>query len=141
MTKTFSSKPKTRSIWLSIVFGALTAILISAAGAIVGTALINGGKVSETAYPALSAISWCLSSFIGSLVASKTAGQQALIVSGAAIAAYILILAAIQILFFDSQFREIWKGLLICIAGIIPTLLIFGRSKGTKKSKVRYRRV
>lgn len=140
MKKKFSSKPKTHSIWLSMVFGALTAILISVAGAIVGTALINGGKVSETAYPAISAIIWCLSSFVGTLVASKTAGQQALLVSGTATAAYMLILTAVQILFFDSQFNEIWKGILICIAGIIPTLLICGKSGGQKKSKIRYRR-
>ena len=43
--------------------------------------------------------------------------------------------------FFDSQFYQIWKGILVALAGILPCILLFGRTSGRKKGKIKYRPV
>ena len=135
------NKSKTNPIWMGVLVGIILALLISLVGAVLSAFLINEGNIGENAYWGISSIVWFLASFLGTASASKAASQQCIIVSAITALGYLLIIAAIQILFFDSQFGSIWKAMLIVAAGLLPTILIFCRPEGKKKAKIKYRKL
>lgn len=141
MKQMLTNKSKHNSIWTSVAIGLLAAVILTILGAILGTTLINGGKIQETAYPVISAIILCISSFFGTLITTKKASQQLLIAAGTTVLGYLLLLAGIQILFFEGEFHSLWRGILLSVVGTIPTILISMKPHGHKKGKVKYRRV
>ena len=134
-----TNKSQKNSIWISLLWGAVVALLISLIGSLLGTFLINTGSIQENAYPVIAIALWFVSSMIGSLVACKKASQQYLIVSALIVVGYLFVLIAVQILFFESQFGQMWKAILIGVAGIIPSILICSKTEGRKKAKIKYR--
>ena len=134
-----TNKSQNKSIWISLLWGAVVALLISLIGSLLGTFLINTGSIQENAYPVIAIALWFVSSMIGSLVACKKASQQYLIVSALIVVGYLFVLIAVQILFFESQFGQMWKAILIGVAGIIPSILICSKTEGRKKAKIKYR--
>lgn len=134
-----TNKSQKNSIWISLLWGAVVALLISLIGSLLGTFLINTGSIQENAYPVIAIALWFVSSMIGSLVACKKASQQYLIVSALTVVGYLFVLIAVQILFFESQFGQMWKAILIGVAGIIPSILICSKTEGRKKAKIKYR--
>ena len=140
MNQLLKNKTKHNSIWASIAIGVLAAMIITILGALLGTALINSGKIQDTAYSAISAVALCVSSFAGTLIASKKSGQQLLITAGITVLAYLLLLAAIQILFFESGFHSVLRGIFMSALGMIPTILLSLKPSGRKRGKVKYRR-
>lgn len=134
-----TNKSQKNSIWISLLWGAVVALLISLIGSLLATFLINAGSIQENAYPVIAIALWFVSSMIGSLVACKKASQQYLIVSALTVVGYLFVLIAVQILFFESQFGQMWKAILIGVAGIIPSILICSKTEGRKKAKIKYR--
>ena len=134
-----TNKSQKNSIWISLLWGVVVALLISLIGSLLGTFLINAGSIQENAYPVIAIALWFVSSMIGSLVACKKASQQYLIVSALTVVGYLFVLIAVQILFFESQFGQMWKAILIGVAGIIPSILICSKTEGRKKAKIKYR--
>ena len=139
MKQVTAKKSQNRSIWLPLIWGITAALLTSIFGAFLGTLLINAGSVQENAYPVITIATWFLSTMIGSFVACKHAAQQYLVISVLTVIGYLLFLIALQILLFNSQFDQIWKGIVVSFAGIIPSILICGRTKGRHKAKFKYR--
>ncbi len=135
------NKTKTNPIWTSILIGISFSILISFIGAIITTFLINKGSLGENASGGMSVVIWFASSFVGVAIACKIANRQYFVVSTVTVLGYLLILIGIQIMFFGSQFYQIWKGILTAAAGILPCILMFGKTSGRKKGKIKYRPV
>lgn len=140
MKKTANINSKNHSTLISIVLGILLMVLLSLVGTIIGASIINGGKVTETAYKIIASAVWLVTSFLGCLLAGKLAGKQILLVCLACAVGYIAVLFAIQIMFLDSNFSEIWMAIILCAVGAIPAILLNIRNKtgNTRKKRFRY---
>lgn len=134
-------KSKENSMWTSILIGIVCSLLVSFIGVIIITFLINKESFGLNTGGGMSAVIWFGSSFAGAAIACKFTNRQYFIVSAVTALGYLLILAGMQIMFFDSQFYQIWKGILAALAGILPCILLFGRTSGRKKGKIKYRPV
>jgi len=139
MKNILNTKTKGGSFWISALTGILSAILTTIIIAMLGAFMISEGMLGEKSYRVLSVVCWFASAFIGMLIACKKNKEQHLTVSAVTALGYLLVLVSIQILFFYSQFNQIWIGILVIMVAVIPVLWICNLSKGHKKGKVKYR--
>ena len=135
------TKSKVMPLWTAVLIGILFSLLVSFTGALIKTLLINKGSLQENTNGVLSAVIWFASTFVGSVIACKIVNRQYFVVSVITFSGYLLFLVGMQIIFFDSKFYQIWKGVLAAAVGIIPCILMFARTSGRKKAKIKYRPV
>lgn len=133
------TKTKENKMLTAALIGILFSLLISLIGVIVITFFINKGSLEDHSGGAVPTIIWFASSFAGTAIACKILNRQYFVISAITVLGYLLILTGIQIMFFDSAFYQIWKGILTVLAGMLPSILLFGRSSGRKKGKIKYR--
>lgn len=139
MKQGVNHKSKSPSIWSATAFGIILSAVLSFVGAMICASLINQGMAGEQSYSVLSFVIWLIAAFCGTFVAATLAKQKYLIVCGMTVFGYLLFLTAIQIMFMDSQFQDVWKGIAVSVLGMIPTILLCGRSKVGRKTKVKYK--
>lgn len=130
---------KNKPTALAVVAGGITAILITIIGAVIVTSVVNRGGMSVKAFKIAASIIWLISSFAGCLVSAMVTDKPAWIICGLCAISYIALLAAIQILCFDSGFSEILMPLAIAAAGCLPVILWNRSNRAGKRTKKHYR--
>lgn len=128
-----------RSAGLAVLAGGVTAILITIIGAVIMASVVNRGAVSVKVFKIVASVIWLLSSLGGCVVSAMMAGKSSWIVCGLCVLTYMALLAAIQILFFDSGFSEILMPLVITAAGSLPVILRNRVNRAGKRGKKHYR--
>ena len=124
----------------AIVFGVGCALLVSILAIAGGAELVNSQILPE------SGLGWMgvIIPFMGVLggtvlyntVADNSGFVPILVIGGV----YLSILVAANILFFDSQFEEVWRQITGALAGMLPCVLHGLGITPAKKPKYRYRK-
>lgn len=128
-----------RPIALAVGVGIIAAFIITIIGAVAATYAVSGGTTSQEAVKIIASVIWIVSSFAGCIIASKMAGKSVLPVCLLSALGYIALLAAIQVIFFDSGFSEIIMPVLIASAATLPVILWNRSASRGKRTNKHYR--
>lgn len=71
MTKTIAKKSKYNLTSVSVLVGTILAVIMSLSGAMIGSMLLNGGRISESAVYPITIMTWMIASFFGALATMK----------------------------------------------------------------------
>ena len=136
-----SNKPKQMSstIYAAVIRGVVSALAITLIGSIFGALLWNQESVPEGSAFFITVIIWAIAGFVGSILSINTISPNPLLSLMLTNACYILILLGVGILFFDSDFGNIFTALLVVIAGGIPAVLFYFNRTPKKHKKIRYK--
>lgn len=135
-------KKRTRTdchIAITILWGVMTAFLFTLLLSAIGVSIIHNGKISNSMAGWISAVVWAISAFCGGMLSLKLNKEQKWIVSGAVGVGYVLLLATVNILFFEQTFAGIGIGILSVLAGLTGAMLLNFKSKSSNKKKMKYR--
>ena len=134
-----TTKAQNTSVYSAVSLGALLALVLSFAGAMVVAFMQSGEKLAEDAVFPATIIIWAIAAFAGGLLSAKLLGKQYVLSAALANLCYFLLLTAMGILFFDSNFKTALTAFLAMIAGTIPVLIIFLNNKPGKSRKIKYK--
>ena len=136
-----SNKPKQMSSTISaaVIRGVVSALSITLIGSIFGALLWNQESVPEGSTFFITVIIWAIGAFVGSILSINTISPNPVLSLMLTNACYILILLGVGILFFDSDFGNIFIALLAVIAGGIPAVLFYFNRTPKKHKKIRYK--
>ncbi len=137
MGQTRSQNKGKNSTVSKIAVGTALALLVSIIGAAVLAALTVGEKISTDSIAMWKLALLFLGALCGTLVGTKLADGQALLVGGLICICYLLVLAAINIMFFDGVFQGVMGSVLVALAGgaISIALAVFGKGKSGRRRK------
>ncbi len=126
-------------IVIAIMWGILSALIFTLLLSAIASSVIQSGKASESITGWLSSAVWAISVFCGAMLSLKLHSEQIWIVSGAIGIGYILLLCAVNILFFEQSFAGIGRGLLSILAGLTIAVLLKVRGQKSNRKKTKYR--
>ena len=132
-------KPTKDSVWTAMVWGLVTAVLFSILGAAIGASILNSGGIRETGTAWVSAMIWGVSIFCGTMLTLKLNNENILLSAGITAGGYVLILTAVNLLFFEQSFSGFGRAILAILAGSGASVLLNLNRHKTKGHKTRYR--
>ena len=133
-----STKSKRLSLPVGIAIGVATSILISVAGAMLLTGIVNSEQIQLEGLNVAIAAIHLIASFLGAWFAYLLTKQMRLIVSSITAGGYMLVLCGITALIFDGQYQGFWITLLMTGIGTVISILpgIKGRKGNIRKNKI-----
>lgn len=139
MTKTSAIKSKYNSTAVSVLVGTVLAVIMSLSGAMIGSMLLNGGKISESAVYLITIMTWMIASFFGALATMKITGERKMLAIILTNVCYMAILMGAGILFFETNLKGVIPVFLSIVAGNIPIVFVFINQKSGRARKYRYK--
>lgn len=128
---------KNKSTSQSIAIGTGISLLVSIIGAAIATSMVLNETASEGAMNIISLVIQWFASALGSLAAGKIAGEKYALIVGITSGIYLLFLAAINIMFFDGIFVNIWLSLLCVAIGAAAACALCISKQGSKQRRKR----
>lgn len=121
------------SVAVGVIAGMLTVILLS----LLLTSLVVNGSIGEDKTGAYISVIRSFGCFTGCMLSTAFAKKQYLLVTGLTAAAYLVVLLAVGIVFYDGSFVHFGNGLLMTVIGCAAACMI--RLKPPSKRKHRRR--
>ncbi len=136
MAKVKIKQGKKQGVAMQILISVIISIAVVLLGAMILTALVSAGTVSETAYQTVAVVILAISAWAGSMAAM---GGQPPVLAGAA-AVYYLVLLSVNIILFDGDFSGIGWGTTAVILGVAAAFgMKAALTSGGGKRKIKYR--
>lgn len=135
-----NKKRSMQSLPFAILYGVGASVIISLIGSVAGASFINAGRIGERGYSYLCSIIWIVATILGCVVAGKVIRDKKYIAGIASGLGYTVILSAVQILFFDSEFSSLRSGIFCIFAGVGLSILLLKGKKRNNKKKYTYKK-
>ena len=133
-----TTKSKNNAIWFGVLTGTCLALAVSLIGTLLGAALLNADTIQEGSLFPVTVGIWAVAAFAGAIVTVSLTESSKLIALLVTNGLYLLVLASIGILFFETNFGRTIPAFLAVVAANIPVVVIMINAKGRKSKKMRY---
>ena len=130
---------KSNSMWIAVIYGVVISIGISILGCVIGAIFVDK-EIIGSFTTIMAMVVWIVSSFLGTMIATRLVNGNKLIILGITAVVYLFILVCASILFIDGSFMTLWQGSVSVLIGTGLTMVICSNRKADKRHKVKYRK-
>lgn len=123
------------SVVASVGVGLILSILLSLAGAMLLTALIDKEAINQLSIDIPLVVIYMIAAFSGSYLSGKIAGENKQYIPLIIGAVYLVLLLSIKFMFFNGAFNNITTGLISILFAVILSNLLVIRTKQKPKNK------
>lgn len=121
-----------RPITVTIIIGAVTAILLSMLLATIVSVIIVSGILTESQLPVIVNVIIFLSVFISTIFSGRKIERHLVITTTAIAAIYMFVLIAMNIVIFDGDFSNFGAGIAVMVSASILSIFLLARKRKHK---------